>query len=308
MSANQLTTPLQAIVLCWLLCHEDGGTPCKLATALYRVKGSDSEEAKHIKAALTSLEEAGLVHSQKKRSYVLTSRGTEVGLGLLRWKKLEKGADFRVVKRQLERCRLEETVLDLPEKDGDKTARTLAKAYQLMVSATPKLTHVVEALAWYALGIRTAEAFTVPAAIEVLLSRLAGSETRLSVPKAIEALIDKGTPATPPLPPPLRPPHGAPLPDDESAFAARVQAAARASKTGRFGRDKVFISHVAQQLVREGVAIGDVDVFKSRLVSAHRADLLSLHRADLVEAMNAADVEESEARYRTATFHFLKIA
>lgn len=97
------------------------------------------------------------------------------------------------------------------------------------------------------------------------------------------------------------------LPADDRAFAARVLAAARASKTGRFGRDKVFISHVAQQLVREGVAIGDVDAFKARLVAVHRADLLTLHRADLVEAMSASDVDESETRYRTATFHFVNI-
>jgi hypothetical protein len=99
----------------------------------------------------------------------------------------------------------------------------------------------------------------------------------------------------------------APLPADDETFAQRVLSAARDVKTGRFGDDKVFISHVAQQLDTDGYAIGDVDAFKNRLVAVHRGRFLSLSRADLVPAMNLADVTASETRYQNATFHFVNI-
>jgi hypothetical protein len=97
------------------------------------------------------------------------------------------------------------------------------------------------------------------------------------------------------------------LPKDDNAFAARILAAARASKTGRFGDDKVFISHVLRQLTNEGASINDADAFKGRLVDVHRSGLLSLSRADLVEAMDPKDVNASETRYLNATFHFVGV-
>lgn len=318
MSANGTTvySNLRTSVLCWLLCHADGGTPRKLADVFFKAKGPESEDAKRIKEELNSLVEGGFVLAQKRLSYALTSPGRETALQLLGWKKLEKDADWRVVKRQLDRRRLEEKApepppgptIDLPEADGDKIARTLAKAYQLMVSSTPKLVQVVEGLAWYALGIRTAEAFTTPAAIEVLLSRLAGSETRLSVRAAVERLVTAGIPATPTWPSAeQRGSQIRTLPESDNEFAARVLSAARASKTGRFGREKVFISHVLRQLAREGEVLGDEEAFKTRLVEVHRRHLLSLSRADLVEAMKPEDVAESETRYMNATFHFVRL-
>jgi hypothetical protein len=98
-----------------------------------------------------------------------------------------------------------------------------------------------------------------------------------------------------------------PLPQDDATFAQRVLAAARASKTGRFGDNKVFISHVMRQLEADGLAISDVKAFKDRLVTAHRGKLLALSRADLVQAMEPADVEESETLYLNGSFHFVRI-
>ncbi|CAN97291.1 hypothetical protein sce7122 [Sorangium cellulosum So ce56] len=95
--------------------------------------------------------------------------------------------------------------------------------------------------------------------------------------------------------------------DDSSAFAARVLAVARGSETGRFGSNKVFISHVFRKLVQMGAVPGDAEAFKDRLVSAHREGLLSLSRADLVEAMDPKDTEASETRHLSATFHFVVI-
>jgi hypothetical protein len=112
-------------------------------------------------------------------------------------------------------------------------------------------------------------------------------------------------PVAPAWPPPVKPLID--LPQDDAAFAARVLAAARASKTGRFGDDKVFISHVLQQLTNEGARVNDAEEFKDRLVSVHRRELLSLSRADLVEAMDSKDVAASETRYLNATFHFVRV-
>lgn len=94
------------------------------------------------------------------------------------------------------------------------------------------------------------------------------------------------------------------LPDDLATFARQVIAAAEASKTGWFGDNKVFISHVWRQMREPG---GDMDAFKARLVDAHRAALLTLSRADLVGAMDPKDVDESETHYLSATFHFVRL-
>lgn len=112
-------------------------------------------------------------------------------------------------------------------------------------------------------------------------------------------------PVAPALPPPIEPLFE--LPNDDAGFAKRVLEAARASKTGRFGHDKVFISHVLRQLTDEGARVNDAGEFKERLVSVHRHRLLSLSRADLVEAMDPRDVAASETRYLNATFHFVRV-
>ncbi len=95
---------------------------------------------------------------------------------------------------------------------------------------------------------------------------------------------------------------------DLAGFADRVRSTARTSETGRFGDNKVFISHVWRALQREN-AFPDMteSEFKARLTEANHAGLLALSRADLVEVMDRADVEASEARYLHAVFHFLQV-
>jgi hypothetical protein len=104
-------------------------------------------------------------------------------------------------------------------------------------------------------------------------------------------------------------PPAAPIPcisEDLTAFAGRVLAAARASTTGRYGHNKVFISHVWRSLERDPSPV-DAAAFKERLVEAHREGLLDLSRADLVEAMAPEDVAASETSYYGATFHFVRM-
>ncbi|WP_438014921.1 hypothetical protein WMF18_29045 [Sorangium sp. So ce315] len=196
--------------------------------------------------------------------------------------------------------------VDVPPAEAASIATLLASAFHLNLGQSPSLPRVLGAVAWNAIGVTTAEPFTVEAVMRVLLSRQADAPPQGTLKQAIDLLVRKasafGTGAHG-----LLAPQTAPLPADEPAFAARVLEAARASKSGRFGDNKVFISHVLRRLAEDGVAIDDADAFKARLVSAHRRGLLALNRADLVEAMDPADVDASETRYLSTTFHFVRI-
>ncbi len=97
-----------------------------------------------------------------------------------------------------------------------------------------------------------------------------------------------------------------PRQEDLRTFAERVKEAAKASTTGHFGEDKIFISHVWRTLRNQVQGLDD-RTFKDRLVEANRERLLSLSRADLVEAMDPTDVADSETRYLGATFHFIAL-
>jgi hypothetical protein len=95
---------------------------------------------------------------------------------------------------------------------------------------------------------------------------------------------------------------------DLASFAACVLAAARACGSGRFGDNKVFIAHVWRALQNDpDFPAIDLASFKSRLAEANHSRFLDLSRADLVQAMNPADVEQSELHYLNATFHFVRI-
>jgi hypothetical protein len=93
---------------------------------------------------------------------------------------------------------------------------------------------------------------------------------------------------------------------DLVAFAHTVRAASRRCLTGRFGDNKVFISHVWRELIGEP-AFREMDLrtFKRWLVEANRASLLTLSRADLVSVMNPEDIQASETRSLNASFHFI---
>lgn len=95
---------------------------------------------------------------------------------------------------------------------------------------------------------------------------------------------------------------------DLPAFARTVLAAARDCPTGRYGDNKVFISHVWRRLAGEPRFAGlGPDRFKQRLAEANTANLLTLSRADLVSVMDPADVRESETPYLNAVFHFILV-
>jgi len=91
-------------------------------------------------------------------------------------------------------------------------------------------------------------------------------------------------------------------------LARKVKAAAEACTSGRFGDDKVFISHVWNSLKNDtDFYIKDLAAFKQHLGESNNARLLDLSRADLVQAMDPDDVRLSEVTYYNATFHFIRI-
>ena len=105
-----------------------------------------------------------------------------------------------------------------------------------------------------------------------------------------------------------REPVADPEPFDLEMFANTVMKVARTSPTGRFGDNKVFISHVWRQVAEESpFAPLGLTGFKEKLVEASRENLLTLSRADLVQVMDPADVRESETAYLNAVFHFILV-
>lgn len=94
---------------------------------------------------------------------------------------------------------------------------------------------------------------------------------------------------------------------DLTKFARRVSELASEGSTGRFGDDKIFISHVWRRYCSEG---GGVEMtrreFDRHLVDANRESLLTLARADLVSAMSPEDVQQSEIQLSNSSFHFIR--
>jgi hypothetical protein len=123
-------------------------------------------------------------------------------------------------------------------------------------------------------------------------------------------LADSSVPAEakPTTPAPERPGRDHPAEFDLPAFAATVRRVARDCPTGRFGDNKVFISHVWRRFREESnVPVLNLPEFKQRLVEANRSGLVRLSTADLVEAMDPADVGESSTQHLNANYHFILI-
>ncbi len=264
-----------------------------------------------ITAATDQLRAAGLMTSLGQH---LSDAGRERALSYLGVNTLPAKASWTAVK-----AKLVPKALGLPADaadTADKLAAVLLKRQLgLPVGTGHTLTAVFDALAARELGFPDAAKIDLRAA---LVSKLIEEQRPLTVKQLKTA-----------VPARLLEAHGtadlrklalkgfadadrAPVAADETFdltdFANTVLSVARTSPTGRFGTNKVFISHVWRQLRDEPrfKRLG-TDGFKAKLVEANRADLLTLSRADLVQVMDPADVRESEIVYLNATFHFILI-
>lgn len=93
-----------------------------------------------------------------------------------------------------------------------------------------------------------------------------------------------------------------------SEFAPITLQAARATKEGRFGDNKVFISRVWETLQQQHPDLKlSLTEFKQRLLTANQQRLLTLSRADMAYALDRKDVSASEINHMASTFHFITL-
>lgn len=226
--------------------------------------------------------------------------------------------------------------LDLPApeaalaKDDGLRAVLLDRQAELRLGGAPTLKQATEAWTRKQLGMGPKEKFTVDAIIAALMRRELGEEKPLAGKAVLDHLLARGlgAPGAPikefrpriigqwvdrelggqaagTAEAPVAPASFTAL--EAAPFARLVREAARRSKTGRYGGNKVFIVHVWRALQDDpAFRDGDFTAFKRRLTEANNARLLSLSRADLVQAMDPEDVLLSETTYMSACFHFIR--
>lgn len=322
-------TRLTGLALAWLLTRgKRPGTRKELERALRPLvehRWSRAECAARFEALVDELSRRELVAARGRSGLELTAAGRAEALRFLglekqpsrapTWKKLKqtylmaRGLGLTPSRAVLER---------VAQADGVRAA-LLKREHAVDVGEVPTLAQVRDRLLWRQLGVETEEPFSLRAVQAHLLGKLLGTGTT-DPGRAVEQLAAQAAGATrvdaeavrlaalrgwvlPSAPEPA-PTPAAPARDSVSTFAERVLAVARASPTGRFGHNKVFISHVWNALRPE---VGSREEFNTRLLEANRARHLSLTRADLVTAMDPADVAESEIHAYGASFHFVVV-
>ncbi|MBN9687553.1 MULTISPECIES: hypothetical protein [unclassified Corallococcus] len=327
MDTDTPDTRLQGLALAWLATRADKkpGTRNALAATLHAFvehRWSRGEWTGRLDSLVERLLDAGLVQKRSSASLALTASGRQQALKFLRVES-PKGLTWKRVRQQY----LLAKDLGLPTSkaalgrvsnaDGMR-ALLLKRAHQVEGPDLPTLAQVRDRLLWRKLGVETHEKFTLRAVQAHLLGKLL--EQEVSDPKrGLEQLTARAVGASRVDAEALRlatlrkwvlteqapePGTRAAEPSDAASFAKNVLRVARTLPTGRFGDDKVFISHVWKAM-QPGWA--SRESFDSALLEANRKRHLTLTRADLVSVMNPADVAESEVRFYGATFHFVVV-
>lgn len=327
-------TRLTGLALSWLSTRGKRlGTRKELEQALRPLvehRWSRAEWSARFEALVEVLTAQGLAAAKGRGGLELTEEGRAQALRFLQleklpprgltWKKLKqtyllaRGLDLPPTRAVLER---------VAQADGVRAA-LLKRQHQVDGAEAPTLAQVRDRLLWRQLGVESEQRFTLRAVQAHLLGKLLEADTS-DPERALEQLAARAAGATrgdaeavrlaalrgwllPASPEPAAPPPPVPAPeparDVAATFAERVLAVARALPTGRFGPNKVFISHVWRALRPE---VGSREEFNARLLEANRARHLSLTRADLVTAMDPTDVAESEIHSYDASFHFVVV-
>lgn len=95
---------------------------------------------------------------------------------------------------------------------------------------------------------------------------------------------------------------------DLPSFAATVQKAADTCETGRFGEQRIFISHVWRKFQAEGNDFGlEETSFKQCLIEAHLAGHLKLSGVARFDNTDPSDVSESETTAGSKPFYFIRL-
>ena len=329
-------TRLSGLALSWLTTRsERRGTRKELEGALWAFvehRLSRAEWKARCDMLLEGLLGTGLVAERGRSGLELTKDGQARALAFLSLEQLPRGLTWKKLKatyllaRGLDLPPTKPVLARLSSADGVRAA-LLKREHPVPDADALSLAQMRDRLLWRQLGVETDRRFTLGAVQAHLLGKLLDAETK-DPRKAVEQLAARSAGATRvdaeavrlallrrwALPDSETPaPSEAPTPPAESdtgsedsvaSFAERVLAVARALPTGRFGQNKVFISHVWKALQPEW---GNREAFDVALLEANRTRALSLTRADLVAAMDPRDVAESEVRSYGASFHFVVI-
>jgi len=318
------------LALVWLLTRAEGkGARSDLARALKPFadhRWSRAEWGERLDETLARLCQEELVTQNPRKGLTLTAGGRARALSVLGMERLPKGTTWK----QLKGAHLVVLALGLMPSaanlshvgraDGMRAA-LVQKHLGLEPSSPRSLIQVRDMLCWRQLGVETDKPFTLAAVQAVLLSRALQATREVAAPQALQQLAARSVgarrtdteslrlaalrawafPAEEPAPPSL-----APASHEESlrTFAEHVVRAARSATAGRFGDDRVFISHVWRAMQGQGL---DEQAFKRRLIEANQRRLLSLSRADMVELMDPAELAASEIQHLGATFHFIAL-
>ncbi|WP_434385142.1 hypothetical protein [Melittangium boletus] len=322
------------LVLVWLLTRAEGkGARSGVASALKSLtahRWSPGEWTAELDTTLAALTEQGLIEQTARKGLGLTREGKARALRFLGEERVPKGLTWKKARLTYLTAR----ALGLPParreqlgRAGDLRAVLVQKQTGLGRVGERSLRAVQDELCWKQLGVETDKPFTLTNVQSFLLGRVLQSQREVKPGQALEQLAARQVgarrtdaeslrqaalqawllPATEPAPAPAPAPKAAaPTPSEEplSAFAERVKRTARNATSGRFGENRVFISHVWRHL---GDATLDERAFKQRLIEANQKRLLDLSRADMVELMDPSDVSASEIRYLNATFHFVAL-
>ena len=309
-------------------------------------RSSADAPKERISSALSELEASGLIavmRGKRKTStpkITLTINGRREGLEFLgvaslpprtTWSRLKK---IYLPARAVGLAASSDARIQAISSEPGFKAVLLKTQFSLAIKELPKLDEALDALAWKLIGFENmTQKFDVRAIKIALFNRELGNGRATDFKKAATTLLLRRVTARREDPKELRdavlrrwidgehsseaepPGYQSPSPAvpqpaalDLASFAARVRAAAGACRSGRFGDNKVFIAHVWSAL-QNNPAFPAIDLasFKRRLAEANHSRFLDLSRADLVQAMNPADVEQSELHYLNATFHFVRI-
>lgn len=267
----------------------------------------------------------------EEKSRRLSERGREELRTRLGFEVLPKVRDWKSAQGMLARAALG------IERDADFAAGAVCAVHDLGKAKT--LAGAVDRLAWRQLGVETDAPFRALDVQRHLLKHLVPADARLeaesfrrmvatralgapNLPAMQSAAVKrwladtkaatiavKPEKAAPPMVVPKAPENSNRGETSLDEFAAAVTAAARRPGVTRFHDDRAFIGSIWENMRgRAPVFDMPLDQFKEKLVAAHRQRLLRMSRADLVQAMDPAEVARSEARYMSATFHFVALS
>ena len=320
------------LALAWLLTRAEGkGARSDLVRALKPLtdhRWSSGEWSTRLDELLGQLVQQGLVQQNARKGLTLTPEGRTRALTALSVERLPKGTTWK----QLKRTHLVALALGLTPSAANLTrlgradgmrAVLVQKQLGLPAPGSQSLAQVRDALCWRQLGVETDKPFTLAAVQSVLLSRALQATREVAPAQALQQLAARSVGArrtdteslrlaalrawtlpSDSSPEPLGSVPATPQDEGLSAFAERVLQVARGTTAGRFGDDRVFISHVWRAMQGPGL---DEQAFKRRLIEANQKRLLSLSRADMVELIDPTELSASETRHLGATFHFIAL-